>query len=183
MSMRRHMFVGLMALPVALTFLAMLASTRGTSGLPGTPLAWAQVSSCGNAILDPGEQCDPPGSPCPPGSPGGAMLTCSSDCTCEPPSVGLDHFECYAIKPRRFSPVTATIDDELGSLVERVRAPNRLCVPADKNGEGIGDPTDHLVSHELDPPKSPRFRRTNQPVVNQFGTLHLDILRPSWLLV
>jgi hypothetical protein len=65
-----------------------------------------------------------------------------------------------------------------------VRAPNRLCVPADKNGESISDPTDHLVAYELKPPRSPRFqRRLDQTVVNQFGTHRLDVLRPSWLLV
>jgi hypothetical protein len=40
-------------------------------------LAWAQVaaSSCGNAIVEPGEQCDPPGRiTCPAGSPASAFL-------------------------------------------------------------------------------------------------------------
>ena len=48
-------------------------------------LAWALTvaSSCGNAILEPGEQCDPPGSiTCPPGSATPAFLACSPDCTC-----------------------------------------------------------------------------------------------------
>ena len=47
-------------------------------------------AQCGNGHLDPGEQCDPPGSAtCPSGSPGGAMVgsragaaECRSDCTC-----------------------------------------------------------------------------------------------------
>src|SRR6185436_8377952 len=41
-------------------------------------------SSCGNAFLDPGEECDPPGSTstqCP-SSPAGAFLRCNPDCTC-----------------------------------------------------------------------------------------------------
>ncbi len=38
-------------------------------------------SSCGNAIIDPGEQCDPPSSPCTT-SPGGAFGTCDATCQC-----------------------------------------------------------------------------------------------------
>jgi hypothetical protein len=44
-------------------------------------------SSCGNAFLEPPEECDPPGSiTCPPGSPLGAFLPCNPDCTC--PTLG-----------------------------------------------------------------------------------------------
>jgi len=40
------------------------------------------------------------------------------------------------------------------------------------------------TAHELKPPRNPRFqKRTDQTVVNQFGTHRLDVLRPSWLLV
>jgi hypothetical protein len=40
-------------------------------------------SACGNGHLDPGEQCDPPGSrTCPPGSPAGAILDCLPGCVC-----------------------------------------------------------------------------------------------------
>jgi hypothetical protein len=96
----------------------------------------------------------------------------------------LDHFQCYALKPGHFDSVTATVVDQFGSSVEGVRAPNRLCAPADKDGSGIGDPTDHLTAYELKPPRDPRFqKRTNQTVVNQFGTQQFDVLRPSWLMV
>jgi hypothetical protein len=45
----------------------------------------AAASSCGNAFLEPPEDCDPPGSiTCPPGSPAGAFLACNLDCTCPP---------------------------------------------------------------------------------------------------
>jgi hypothetical protein len=40
------------------------------------------------------------------------------------------------------------------------------------------------TAYELKPPRNPRFqKRTDQTVVNQFGTHQLDVLRPSWLLV
>jgi len=181
----RKSFALLIVLPIALLLLPALLLMRPDASPTLNPLAWAQASSCGNAILDPGEECDPPGSiSCPPGSPAGAILACNSDCTCPPASAPLDHFACYAIKPRHFGSTTVTVVDRFGTLSEHLRAPNRLCVPADKNGEGIGDPTDHLVGYSQKAPRNPRFqKRTDQTVVNQFGTHQLDVLRPSWLLV
>lgn len=39
--------------------------------------------TCGDGVIDAGEECDPPGSTeCPPGSPAGAYLACKDDCTC-----------------------------------------------------------------------------------------------------
>lgn len=46
-------------------------------------MGWVQQSSCGNAFVEPPEECDPPGSiMCPAGSPMGAFLPCNQDCTC-----------------------------------------------------------------------------------------------------
>src|SRR5262250_2674513 len=46
----------------------------------------AFAASCGDGIVDAGEDCDPPGMiACPAGSPGGAYLACNSDCTCPAP--------------------------------------------------------------------------------------------------
>lgn len=175
----------LIALPAAVLALPALLVLRGGGSAPYDPVAWAQVSSCGNAILEPGEDCDPPGSlTCPSGSPSGAMLPCNADCTCPAAAAALDHFQCYALKSRAFSPVSATIEDQFGTLEETIRGPIRLCAPSGKDGEGIVDPTDHLVAYEVKPPKDPRFEpRRDQTVVNQFGTQQLDVLRPSWLLV
>src|SRR5262249_12535985 len=64
---------------------------------------------------------------------------------------------------------------------EGLRFPHRLCNPASKNGEPIIDPTDHLAGYVA---KAPKFmKRPNQTVVDQFGTLHLDVVRPEMLLV
>src|SRR5262245_46149415 len=140
-------------------------------GPPGDPLAWAQVSSCGNAILEPGEQCEPPGSSSCPG-----LVTCNANCTCGP-----DHFVCYEVKRIPFSDQNVTVQDQFGTMTEQVRFPRRLCNPTNKNQEGIIDPTDHLVAYGL---KAPRFtRQQNLTVTDQFGTLQLDAIRPDFLMV
>jgi hypothetical protein len=117
-------------LPMALLLLPALVLMRPGASPTLSPLAWAQVSSCGNAILDPGEECDPPGSiSCPPGSPAGAILACNSDCTCPSAPAALDHFQCYAIKPRHFGPTTVTVVDRFGTLSERLLRIVSVCQP------------------------------------------------------
>src|SRR5262245_38061959 len=135
---RRIAMFGVAGVAVALV-LALGQVTRDDSAT--SQLAWAQVSSCGNAILEPGEQCDPPGSITCPGN-----LPCSSDCTCPP--VPLDHFQCYEVKPAFFASTSVTVQDQFGTMTETVRQPHRICNPANKNGEGIIDPTDHLVGYQ-----------------------------------
>jgi len=140
------------------------------------------ASSCGNAIIEPGEQCDPPGSiTCPPGSPAGAFQACTANCQCPPVTVPPDHFQCYEIKPSFFASTSVTVQDQFGTLTEQLRFPHRLCNPTSKNGEGITDPTDHLLGYNI---RGASFsKRTNQTVVDQFGTLLLDVTRPDFLLV
>ncbi len=94
----------------------------------------------------------------------------------------LDHFQCYEIKPGAFVSTSVSVQDQFGSLIEQVRFPHRLCNPTDKNGGGIIDPTDHLVAYEA---KSLGgfTKRSNQTVVDQFGTHLLDVTRPAMLMV
>jgi hypothetical protein len=117
-------------------------------GASNEDLAWAVVSSCGGATVQPG--C-------------------------------VDHFQCYEAKPAFFTPLTVTVQDQFGTLTEGIRYPHRLCAPANKNGEGILDPTDHLAGYATKP--SPFTRKVNQTVVDQFGTQLLDVVRPDVLMV
>jgi hypothetical protein len=51
-----------------------------------------------------------------------------------------------------------------------------------KNGEGILDPTEHLTGYKAK--STVRFtKQLNQTVVNQFGTLQLDVVRPDMFMV
>ena len=70
---------------IVIVTLAVLAVGKATPPAGDTVALAYAASSCGNAILEPPEQCDPPGSiTCPAGSPLGAFLPCNVDCTCPP---------------------------------------------------------------------------------------------------
>jgi hypothetical protein len=61
------------------------------------------------------------------------------------------------------------------------RYPHRLCAPADKNGEGIVSPVQHLTGYVM---RRMAFeRQTGLTVTNQFGTLVVDATRPNVLMV
>src|SRR5690242_5572311 len=61
-------------------FTQALGSTLALVVLTGGAL---RAQTCGDGMVDPPEECDPPASiSCPPGSPAGAFLACNGDCTC-----------------------------------------------------------------------------------------------------
>jgi len=89
----------------------------------------------------------------------------------------------YVIKPKAFTAVPGvSVQDELGQHTETVRLPRRLCVPADKRDEDPTAPADieHLIGHDV---SAPNVRKPNQVVVNQLGTVTIDVIRPDVLLV
>jgi hypothetical protein len=57
----------------------LLHNFRKITGMPAFPCDFR----CGNEVIDPNEDCDPPGSACP-----DRRRVCSSDCTCPQPSCG-----------------------------------------------------------------------------------------------
>ena len=94
----------------------------------------------------------------------------------------IDHVQCFEIKPAAFTTRTITAQDQFGTQSLTIRFPHRLCPPVDKNQEGILDSTEHLTAYKA---KSvAKFtKRLNQTVVNQFGTLQLDVVRPDMFMV
>ena len=101
-------------------------------------------------------------------------------CGAPPP---LDHFSCYEILPTPFTPVSnVSLVDQFGSTTTTVNRPHYLCAPADKKGEDSSAPShpDHLTGYLLH--GSP-VKKLNQTVKNQFGTIVLDVIKPSQLLV
>jgi hypothetical protein len=76
------------------------------------------------------------------------------------------------------------VQDQFQSLTETIRFPHRLCAPANKNNEDPAAPThpQHLTGYVMT--GQPRFsRRPNQTIVNQFGSVTLDVTRPDVLMV
>ena len=82
-----------------------------------------------------------------------------------------DHFRCWeATDPSGGAPgVSVDLIDQFQNLNTVVMDPFRLCNPADKNGEGIANPDDHLVCYLLQPPGG--FLGVPIPIQNQFFPL------------
>jgi hypothetical protein len=115
------------------------------------------------------------------GAPNMCSVTTTSTSTSTTTSTTLiDHVQCYEVKPAAFTVTTVTAQDQFGTLSLSLRFPHRLCAPANKNGEGILDPTEHLTAYKT---KGTFTKRFNQTVVNQFGTLTLDVVRPELFMV
>jgi hypothetical protein len=99
------------------------------------------------------------------------------------PPGGLNHFQCYESKRVAITAGPVSVQDQFGTTpAVPLSKPNRLCAPTNKQGEdptAPGDP-DHLKSWQN---KHSAPKVLNQTVVNQFGTLVLDVSRPSFLLV
>ena len=82
------------------------------------------------------------------------------------------HFTCYSVDrtlgTAAFTPVKGvTIATQFESAVIDVISPLRLCVPTDKNDEGIPDPVDYLMCYETRGTGS--FRPLKITIDNQFG--------------
>src|SRR5262245_6447286 len=185
--MRRSQGVARMlggALGVALGGVALFLGVFG--GGASTPPAVAgssTPSSCGNAVVEPGEQCDPPGSSC---SGSFAGQTCQADCQCgSAAGAVLRHIQCYEVRPpQRFDDHAVSLDDQFRSFDATVRKVFSVCAPADKNGEDPDASTDpnHFVSYGLKP-AAKGAKVFKQHVVNQFGALDLDVVKPARLFV
>ncbi len=102
-----------------------------------------------------------------------------------PPVPGFDHYKCYRVKGAPFRRTGVTIDDQFGSIVVDVKRPRRLCVPVNKNGEGIFKSAEHLMCYQVRLAKSsPPFTPAGQLFIrNQFGIDILNGFRPTELCV
>ncbi len=94
-----------------------------------------------------------------------------------------DHFSCYEVKPFLFHRIPGvSLVDQFGPSTVNVDRPNKLCAPADKNDEQPEAPNDpdHLTAFRI---RNPAIKRLNQVVVNQFGTITLDVIKTDFLFV
>ena len=104
----------------------------------------------------------------------------------------IDHFKCYKVKRTKGTPkfpkgITVTIGDQFPDTpkVFKVKKPTRLCTPVDKEGEGIIDPTAHLMCYKVKRVKGqPKHEKVKGiHVNNQFGPRQLDTKKPKELCV
>jgi hypothetical protein len=99
----------------------------------------------------------------------------------------VDHYKCYRVKVTAGTPKAAidrkiNVEDQFNATkIYSLKLPRHLCVPADKNGEGIKNPTVHLLCYRG---KRARGEMNFVPrkglfVNNQFGPLRLDALKEN----
>lgn len=104
----------------------------------------------------------------------------------------LDHFHCYQSKTAsgttKFVPIPHVVtSDRFGEWRFTVKKPTELCAPANVEGHDPTAPShaEHLEGYQIKRvPGTGKFSKTlNQTVVDQFGTLTIDLLKPERLLV
>jgi len=97
------------------------------------------------------------------------------------PAPTLDHFVCYKVKElSHIAPQVVLLEDQFQNGSAWVHKAKSLCVPADKNGEGIMDADSHLTCYEVKPREN---ARADVVVENQFGSQELRIRRSKTLCV
>lgn len=124
--------------------------------------------------------------------------------------LSVDHYQCYESKLARkcpkFQPFNVILTDSYSSTLTSVTKPESICNPADKNDEGISDDLTHLMAYQIANAKvcsdngapckyrwdckwkascvAPKVSsQMNILVKNQLGTLLVDTLNPTRLLV
>ena len=114
------------------------------------------------------------------------LLVPSAKSLTDPPqplvNPAVDHFKCYKVKGARQQVSGLEIEDQFGTLRVNVKKPISLCVPADKNGEGILDSTTQLMCYKIRlAAGAPLFRGLPGPIFvdNQFGPDSLRVARPA----
>ena len=91
----------------------------------------------------------------------------------------LDHFLCYSIGPSSsFKPKKAVVRDQfLRRRTTRVLKPESFCNPAMKDGIKIRNRRGHLLCYTTSLPVT--FQTRQVSATNQFGTVKVQVLRPS----
>lgn len=78
----------------------------------------------------------------------------------------VDHLKCYKVAKAKQRVTGVDVVDQFGHIVLDVKKPFRLCIPVDKNGEGILDPTQNLLCYKIRQTSSPFFRGLSPVFIN-----------------
>jgi len=105
-------------------------------------------------------------------------------------AAALDHFMLYRVAQSKAAPAferfgTLQLTDDVASRPYLVSKPQQLGVPANKNDEGVPDPTIAVVEYTIAAPGgTPRFaKRPNVRVLDQCNDLSVTLKQPVSLLV
>ena len=129
---------------------------------------------CGdNEVNQASEQCDGTDDARCPGACGAPGF--GNACRCPP-----DHYLCYNARQlgARFAQRDVSVEDRFGQTLTTVKKPRRFCNPADTNGEGIDDPTAHLMCYRV---RVAKPQKLDVVVENRFGQQTLTVGRPHTL--
>jgi len=98
-----------------------------------------------------------------------------------PGQISIDHFHCYDATGPSLD-IGVSITDQFQQQSVSVLDPFLFCNPADKNGEEIQNPDDHLTCYNYTPPGLPVGP---VPIANQFfpASTELDVAAPFALCV
>jgi hypothetical protein len=91
-----------------------------------------------------------------------------------------DHYKCYSTLRSSFDRRDVSLEDQFMTTTASVLRPSRFCNPANKNNEGISDPTAHLNCYKI---SEPRFQPIDVVVENQFGQQNLTVTKADTLCV
>ena len=122
------------------------------------------------------------GNTCADGSPNEGAA-CTTEATCG----GTEDVTAFCTPNKFPTGVQVTLTDQFETNLFDVQKPTSLCNPANKNGEDPSAVTDpeHLEAYQITEAKGrpKHVKRTDLTVTNQFGSLQLDTIKPSRLLV
>lgn len=93
------------------------------------------------------------------------------------PTLVLDHFRCYDVKPQTVAR-TVKLADQFKTTTAKVVRVVRLCNPVRKNNELVRRPRAHLVCYTI---TEPAFQPLAVTVRNQLGVAALRVRRPQML--
>jgi hypothetical protein len=104
----------------------------------------------------------------------------------DPLGHAVDHYKCYRVRVTPGTPLPATdrkvtVQDQFEAPAKylTLRKPRHLCLPVDKNGEGIKNPAAHLLCYAAKPARGEpkHIRREGVFVNNQFGALRMNTVK------
>ncbi len=128
-----------------------------------------------------------------------------SDTPIPPPAPGPNHYLCYKARNKKkictdnlttrckldadctqggicdlgFGKVPQGLTDQFGSSTVEIKKVKFFCTPVDKNGEGTGDPENHLIGYQIKGSRINATVHTN----DQFGPEGLALSKPEILFV